>query len=391
MTHYYLSLEDEERLHKFASSLENSQRFMLGYPVASDIQCPEFLPFFKWLINNVGDPFVDPLYALHSKSFEREILAFFADLFRAPEKYWGYVTSGGTEANMYALLSAREQFPEGILYYSDATHYSIAKIAFVLRIQAIAVKTTEKGEMDYADLRQHINLNKDKPAIVVANIGTTMTEAKDDIHSIQYVMQQEGKKDFYIHCDAAMSGAYASFLQPRPAFDLSDGADSISVSGHKFLGCPLPCGILIAKSSCRSWMEQQVSYIASSDTTLSGSRDGHAIIYLWCVIRSMGKEGLKSRLQYSLQTADYLLRQLQVVGIESWRNPGAITVMIKNLDQNIIRKWQLATQNGWSHIICMPSVERDRIDEFLMDCTNAHTSMLSNRPHNEEYAVINAA
>ena len=45
-----------------------------------------------------------------------------------------------------------------------------------------------------------------------------------------------------------------AFLEPRPAWDFEDGADSIAISGHKFIGAPIPCGTVLARrKSARAW------------------------------------------------------------------------------------------------------------------------------------------
>ena len=94
----------------------------------------------------------------------------------------------------------------------------------------------KNGEIDYKKLQKILTKNRKKPAIIFANIGTTMTEAKDDIGKIQEILKDLKIKDYYIHSDAAMSGAIAPFLNPKPNFDFADGADSIVISGHKFIG-----------------------------------------------------------------------------------------------------------------------------------------------------------
>ena len=53
----------------------------------------------------------------------------FADMMHlSRDRAWGYVTSGGTEGNMYGLYMGREIFPDGVMYFSQDTHYSVVKI-----------------------------------------------------------------------------------------------------------------------------------------------------------------------------------------------------------------------------------------------------------------------
>src|SRR6185295_8013066 len=133
----------------------------------------------------------------------------------------------------------------------------------------------------------------------------------------------------HIHADAALSGLPLAFMPPnqRPAFDLADGADSISVSGHKFLGSPFPCGIVLTRRSLKDRIGQPVDYIGTPDTTLGGSRSGHAPLLLWYAVNVHGVEGLRHRAHQAQQTAGYAVARLQQIGWPSSRFPYALTVV----------------------------------------------------------------
>jgi histidine decarboxylase len=136
------------------------------------------------------------------------VVGFFAKLFRAdPNDYWGYVTNGGSESNLYGLYLARELYPKGMVYYSESTHYSIRKNIHLLNIPSIVIRSQENGEIDYTDLENTLRINRDKPAIVLANYGTTMKEAKDDVARIKSILKNLAIQDSYIHCDAALAGS----------------------------------------------------------------------------------------------------------------------------------------------------------------------------------------
>ena len=72
-------------------------------------------------------------------------------------------------------------FPEGVVYFSQDTHYSVVKILCVLKARNIMIKSRDNGEIDYDDLRETIRINRDVPVIFLANIGTTMKGAVDDV------------------------------------------------------------------------------------------------------------------------------------------------------------------------------------------------------------------
>jgi len=294
-----------------------------------------------------------------------------AALLRAPENnWWGYVTNGGTEGNLYGLYLAREIYPNAIVYYSQDCHYSVPKNLHFLNMRSIMIRSQENGEIDYEDLAETLKIHRDVPAIIFANIGTTMTEAKDDIAKISLILDDLTIVNRYIHSDAALCGAIAPFLDPRPAFDFADGADSVSISGHKFLGSPIPCGVVIAKQSAVDRIARSVAYIGTLDTTISGSRNGLTPLFLWYSIRALGREGMQARVDSSLAVAAYTVSSLRKIGVDAWRNPNAITVVFPSPADVIKEKWQLASQNGRSHILAMPGVERAVIDSFINDLQN---------------------
>ena len=62
-----------------------------------------------------------------------------------------------------------------------------------------------------------IRVNRDLPAIIIANVGTTMRGAVDDIEHIQEILHDLEVADSYIHTDAALSGMILPFVaEPRP-------------------------------------------------------------------------------------------------------------------------------------------------------------------------------
>ncbi|MBS1525234.1 MAG: histidine decarboxylase [Bacteroidetes bacterium] len=340
----------------------------MGYPVSKDFDYSELLPFLEYPLNNVGDPFIPSTYAVGSRELEKQVIEFLARLFRAKEdNWWGYVTNGGSEGNLYGLYLARELYPKAIVYYSEATHYSVQKNLHLLNMPNIAIRSQASGEIDYDDLEKTISINRQVPVIILANIGTTMTEARDDVAKMKTIFKHLAIQHHYIHVDGALSGGYAAFLEPRPAFDFEDGADSIAVSGHKFFGSPIPCGMVIAKKSHRDRIASSVDYIGSLDTTISGSRNGHTPLFLWYTISKLGMEGLRQRTMDCLDVAEYAEFILKQAEPQAWRNPDTLTVNIPKPGEELIKKWQLASGKEWAHIICMPGMQKAQIDAFVKD------------------------
>lgn len=367
-----MNKENQSRLDTYISAVQDLSKHFIGYPISRDFDYSELYPLLKYPLNNIGDPMIESHYGLNSRSIEREVVQFFAELFKAPkDNSWGYVTNGGSEGNLYALYLARELYPQGMVYYSESTHYSVQKNIHLLNMPSIAIRAQASGEMDYEDLKDAVHTHRDRPAIVVANIGTTMTEAKDSVASIKKMLKNSAIRNHYIHCDAALAGTYLALLEKEPKFDFESGADSVAISGHKFIGSPIPCGVVVVKKNYKDRIGQAVSYIGTMDTTITGSRNGHSPLFLWYAIKKMGKEGLKARALASMELAVYATSELKKLGVMAWRNDDAITVIFPKPSEEICVKWQLASEGNHSHLICMPGVTKEIIDEFLVDVAAA--------------------
>ncbi|MBB6502540.1 histidine decarboxylase [Pedobacter cryoconitis] len=376
MEQYILSPENAGRLKELMERLTADSELMLGYPVSKDFDYAKLADFLNFPINNLGDPFVPSTYNIGTREMEREVLQFFAELFRAPvNNWWGYVTNGGSEGNLYGLYLAREIHPKGMVYFSQATHYSVQKNLHLLNMPNIVIRTQPSGEIDYEDLRDTIKMNRHMPVIIFANIGTTMTEARDDVSKIKGILQDLAIQHYYIHADGALSGSYSAFIEPRPAFDFADGADSIAISGHKFIGSPIPCGVVVVKKNNRDRIARSVSYTGSMDTTITGSRNGHTPLFLWYMIKCLGLDGFKKRALHSLEVAAYAEMRLKEIGVNAWRNPDSITVNLPEPAMNVRIKWQLAMENGWCHIICMPNVTKDQIDRLVEEIAETNVAL----------------
>lgn len=352
------------RLRDILDRITAAEATAIGYPAARDIDYRPLTPLLGRLLTNIGDPDIDPLYPGHVHDLEREVLAFMADIFRAPPGWSGYVTSGGTEGNLHGLWLGRTKLPNAVVYHSTATHYSVPKACHLLSLPTIQVTATPTGEIDYTDLTRKAGQRRSRPAIVVANIGTTMTEAVDDVTTIHAALDAAGITHRYVHSDAALAGIPLASARSRPGFDLADGADSITVSGHKFLGTPLVCGVVVARRGLDD-LAPRVPYIGSRDTTISGSRTGLAAAMLWYAIRSLGTAGFAGRAAQARSLAGYTVRRLHSIGWPAWRNPYAMTVMLRRVPADVARRWLLPTDGEWAHVICMPGTTRNQIDDLV--------------------------
>ncbi|MFC7532333.1 histidine decarboxylase [Actinoplanes sp. GCM10030250] len=338
----------------------------IGFPAGRGIDYRPLAPLLGALLNHVGDPWSNGTYPSHAKHIERDVLTYFARLFRAPADWSGYVTSGGTEGNHYGLWLGRTRLPNAIAYHSSAAHYSVPKAEHLLNLPSVTVATTPTGKIDYTDLHRQATRHRSRPAIVTATIGTTMTEAVDDLARIHETLDAAGIHHRYIHSDAALAGVPLAVTPKRPAFDLADGADSISISGHKFFGTPLVCGVVLTRRGPAN-LPAPIRYTGAPDTTISGSRNGLGAVMLAHALDVLGPSGISARTQQARNIADYACQQLSAINWPHWRHPNAFTIMLREPPPDVRNRWYLPAADGWSHIICMPGVNTGQIDALARD------------------------
>lgn len=357
------------QLHALRQKLTNIERTAIGYPTNNHILHKElFSQFLDIHANNVGDPFVDSSFLMNTHDFEREALMFFADLYKIPRNtFWGYVTSGGTEGNLYGLFLARELYPNGVLYFSEDTHYSVVKIARMLHIPYRIIKSQENGAIDIQDLVENIQPNINQPAIISANIGTTMKGAIDDVDGIVQSLQQMGLKYYYIHCDAALFGMMLPFIKNAPDVDFTRPIGSVAISGHKFIGSAMPCGVVLTYKQYSQYISQKVEYIHSVDSTVLGSRNAITPLVLWNAIKTRGYRGFQQETLTMIARAIQLYEALQKIEYPSYLNPYSNTVFFSRPSDRLVKKYSLAVDRNIAHIVVMQGTTQQALNEFLRD------------------------
>jgi len=170
----------------------------------------------------------------------------------------GYLTGGGSSANLMGLTMAREikapanekgVIPGGVIYASSEIHMSIPKSVALLGIgrdNLRLIATDAAFRMIPEELEASIL--KDKAAgrtrlAVVASAGTVNTGAVDPLRKMAEIARRHGA---WLHVDGAY-GALAA-MTDRARFDGLELADSISLDPHKWLYQPLDCGCLLYRS-----------------------------------------------------------------------------------------------------------------------------------------------
>jgi len=220
------------------------------------------------------------------------------------------------------------------------------------------------GEIDYEHLKQELSSRKHLSAIINLNLGTTLKGAVDNPEQVIEILEKLNMR-FHIHCDAALAGMLLPYIDNAPKISFQDyPLGSIAVSGHKFIGSPVPCGIVLARREEVKKIETKIDYIGSLDTTILGSRTGLGAISLWYGIASRGEQ-FAQEVSGCLQMARYLYDGLTQIGITAILNDFSNTVVFENPGVKLCRKWHLANSGLWAHIVVMQNLSALHLDDFI--------------------------
>lgn len=348
----------------FQKTINGYLESYLGYPCNIAYDYSKVAKFFQTHLNNVGCPFSSSTYRANTKDMEKEVLMYFSKLWGIDyESIWGYISNGGTEANLQGLYVGRENLKNDVIFYtSEDSHYSIFKIAKILQLSICVVKSHENGEMDYDNFEEKLLTNLDKKILINVNLGTTMKGAIDNPREIYRILKKYGREhDYYMHADGALMGFVLPFIEHDTFF--KKHIHSIAISGHKFLGIPFPCGIFMMEKRFLPLVQTNIEYIGSNDCMISGSRNGHSPLFFKYILDKKSREDFRKDIDQCLELAEYLVQKMP----NAWRNQNSITVVFPKPSDKLACKWQLASAKGLSHVVVMPHVTKEKLDAFVKD------------------------
>jgi histidine decarboxylase len=280
--------------------------------------------------------------------------------------------TSGTEGNLWAIYLGREALRGAVLVHSDEAHYSIPKSGRILDMVTRPVRCSADGTMLLSDLADVLRDLGGQRVVLALTCGTTFKGAHDDIAGAIALMDSigYGRDRRFIHVDGALNAMVIPFAEDasdsiRPSFRIP--IDSISTSGHKMVGTAMPCGILVASSAHVERVASAVSYLRSNDTTLMGSRNGHAVLAIWNRVMRHGVAGFTADVAACMTRTERLAEELRGMMVPVQRNPHSLTVVFPAPSESMVCRYQLACHKGSAHAIVMPNVGDPLIDRFLDD------------------------
>jgi aromatic-L-amino-acid decarboxylase len=253
------------------------------------------------------------------------------------EAWSGVIQDTASTSTLVALLCAREKRTgyslaggglQGessplVVYVSAHSHSSVEKAALLAgfgRDHLRLIPHDERWAMRPDALQQAIDADRAagrRPCAIVATVGTTTCTAIDPVAAIASIAGTQG---LWLHVDAAMAGSAMILPECRWMWDGVEGADSLVVNPHKWLGAAFDCSVYYVRSPADlvRVMSTNPSYLqTAADAVVRNYRDWgiplgrrFRALKLWFLIREQGVSGLQARLRRDLGNAQWLAKEI---------------------------------------------------------------------------------
>ena len=332
--------------------------------------------FQRVLEANIGDEGLVPALA----ALEREAVATFAQWWGRPTAS-GRIVSGGTEANVMALWTAKVLAGPGRteVVIPASAHYSFDKAASLMGLKLVKAPVGPDGRLNPADAEAALT---DRTCAFVGVAGSTALGAVDDVFALAEVAR---RKKVYFHLDASFGGYVVPFLgdagYPVQPFGWPEGLSSLSADPHKMGRGPVPSGMVLWKDDDLARMSAvEVGYLSGGrlrQNTLVGTRSGASVAAVWAVQKELGPQGYVQVVKTAMDTTRFLTQALlsvpgaeavfdpaplNVVGVKTpGRETGAVVAELRR------RGWALSQWDGFFRVVVMPHVTPPILETFLVD------------------------
>ncbi len=273
-----------------------------------------------------------------------------------PESAGGIFVSGGSLANITALVVARQvklrgQTEGAMVYGSDQTHSSIERGLRVMGFnehQFRKIPCDALFRLDAAALRKAVAKDraaKRTPFCVVANAGTTNTGAIDPLWEIADFCHQEG---LWLHMDGAYGAAAALCERGQELLQGLGRADSITLDPHKWLFQPYEIGCVLVRDE--QWLRETYhilpEYLADAESKAGEVNfcdrgiqltRGFRALKLWLSLKAFGKVAFEEALNHGFamaEAAEEFIRKLPNWEIMTPAQMGIITFRYASAGSN---------------------------------------------------------
>lgn len=340
------------------------------HPLAAEV-------YVRYMEKNIGDPGLFPALMELEKEAIRLIGGFLSHPWAA-----GRIVTGGTEANLMALWTARriEGGDKNEVIVPQSAHFSFDKAASLMGLKLVKIPLNEDFRVNTGLVRKAVGK---RTLALVGIAGSTGLGVTDDIETLSSIAMEN---NIFLHIDASFGGFVLPFLKdagyPAPAFDFSlPGVSSIAIDPHKMGRGPIPSGcILYRNAELAETVNIPVKYLSGGKTrinTLVGTRSGAAAASVWAVVKHLGREGYTRIVKQAMDLTGFAVERIKALkkAVPVIERPAMNVVGLRPLPMSADRLAVRLRERGWAlsqwdtylRIVVMPHVTEVMLLDFFKD------------------------
>lgn len=274
---------------------------------------------------------------------ENMCLRWMCDLLGYPEKASGNLTSGGSIANLIALVVARDhadikaqKFERAVIYTTRQVHHCVIKAIKFAGLKEATIRTIpmdNQFRMKPGALEEQIASDKKEgliPLTIFASAGTTDLGAVDPLDEIGDIARQY---NLWFHVDAAYGGFFLLTDHGQKVMKGIEKSDSVTIDPHKGLFLPYGSGALLVKDGQKLYDSQHMTANYLQDTLKATEETSPADLSpelskhfrglrMWLPLQLFGIQPFRAALKEKLLLTQYFYEKIcDIDGIEVGPEP----------------------------------------------------------------------
>lgn len=303
----------------------------LGYIPGGGLYASALGDYLAAVTNNYAGVFFASPGAVR---LENQLISWMADMVGYPDGYAGNLSSGGSIANLTAIVTARdahdlrcEDIPKAVIYCTHQMHHCLLKairIAGLKEAHMREIPQDGQHRMIPDALQEQINHDRAdglKPWMVIASAGTTDVGAVDPLKEVGKIAKTAG---CWYHIDAAYGGFFMLLDEMKSLFEGAAMSDSIVLDPHKGLFLPFGTGAVLVKNKqhlldSHFYMANYLQDTHSADAELSPADLSPELtkhfrgLRMWLPLKLHGLAPFKAALAEKIELCRYFYHKIQEV------------------------------------------------------------------------------
>ena len=287
-------------------------------------------------------------------TIENSLLKWMGNILDYPESASGYLASGGSIANLTAIVTARDahsisgaEIPRSVVYLTEHVHHCIDKALHIAGLRDCirrSVSVDEYYRMDADALVEQIQFDQAEglnPFLVIASAGTTNTGSVDPLESIGQIAEAE---NLWYHIDGAYGGLFKLCPEGEAILQGTAYSDSIVVDPHKTLFLPYGTGAVLVKDARKQFAAfnahaDYLEFVNDNDVLSSADLSPELTkhfrgLRLWLPLKLLGTDVFKAGMSEKIQLARYFHERMsEIKGFEVGHFPDLSVVTYRYLPE----------------------------------------------------------